>query len=223
MSELLFDFQGNPKIEFIINNNDTVVVVLREWLNHYYAINLHNELKNKLQWISGKITLVNKTVDIPRKLFFLGDDDLKTYKYNKLSFPIESWNQDNDLYREIKGICKKINEDEILNRITKNQLNFNSCSLNYYRDGMDKIDPHSDKEAVGPLNAVVSVSLGDARHIIFRSKEKNIEGIREKIETTLNNSDLLIMFGECQNKWTHGIPREVGRGSRISLTFRIID
>jgi alkylated DNA repair dioxygenase AlkB len=102
-------------------------------------------------------------------------------------------------------------------------LHYDFCLLNYYRDGADKINFHSDKEALGAYNVVVTVSLGESRKIVFKSKKKNDELKYDKVEVKLNNSDLLLMLGTCQEYWTHGIPRDNSKKNpRISLTFRLI-
>lgn len=221
----------NKKVEYIINENCAIAVILRNWLEVDYSKSLHERLVNKLPWIQGQITLFGKTVDIPRKLFFVGGDNVKVYKYSNLSFPIESWNQDKAEYQEIKQMCELIKTDKQIQEITKSlvgsqtqtELQFDSCLLNFYRDGTDKIDPHSDKEALGVLNAVATVSLGDSRKMVFKSKKKDEKGNYVKVETVLNGSDLMLMLGNCQELWTHGIPRCISKSSRISLTFRLIN
>lgn len=124
---------------------------------------------------------------------------------------------------QIKNIHDKINSDSLIQSVTHIPLRFNSCLLNYYRDGSDKIDHHSDREALGELNAVVTISLGSARKLSFKGRTKGADDKYEKIDVILNNGDMLMMLGECQNLWTHGISRDNSvKNSRISLTFRLI-
>jgi alkylated DNA repair dioxygenase AlkB len=216
-------------IEYVINKAGAIVVVVRGWLDPLYSTTLHTSLVSQLKWVSAKMTFFNKSVDIPRQMFFLGDANVKTYKYSRLSFDVESWdNADsnsnyNSIYCHIRNIRDKISNDPLIQHITHKPIKFDSCLLNLYRNGADKIDQHSDKEAMGDLNAVVTVSLGTSRKITFKSKTKDANGKYEKIETMLNNGDMLLMLGECQNLWTHGICRETSvKDSRISLTFRLI-
>lgn len=93
---------------------------------------------------------------------------------------------------------------------------FDTCLLNWYRTGADKIGMHSDHEALGVLNAVVTVSL------TFIHKTKGPNGRYATIKVPLNNTDLVLMAGCCQELWTHGINKEDTDESRISLTYRLI-
>jgi hypothetical protein len=52
---------------------------------------------------------------------------------------------------------------------------FNTCLLNYYRDGKDSVGWHSDDEPIyGPRPLIASVSLGAARDFVLR--RKNVKG-----------------------------------------------
>jgi alkylated DNA repair dioxygenase AlkB len=92
----------------------------------------------------------------------------------------------------------------------------NSVLINYYRDGKDKINYHSDDlSQIGANPVISSLSLGDSRVFKFKNKET-----KEKIEFTLNNGDLFIMMGNTQEFWQHGVLPEDKKGERINLTFR---
>lgn len=92
----------------------------------------------------------------------------------------------------------------------------NSVLMNYYRDGKDKISLHSDDlSQIGKKPVICSISLGDTRTFIFKNKIT-----KEKREILLHDGDLLIMKGETQNDWQHGVLQEPNKGERINLTFR---
>ena len=205
-------------IETIIDGDGAIVVIIRNWL---HTNGLHERLKT-LPWIFGKQNMYGKIIDIPRGMFFLGDDNVKVYKYSRLTFPVQPWNSTNPLYQEIEAIRTKISNDPDLLKILGISLQFNVCLLNLYRTGADKIDPHSDKEALGPLNAVVTVSTGGSRSFVLKSKTKGINGRYPKVERILNDGDLVLMAGTCQELWTHNIPISTNQESRISLTYRLI-
>lgn len=59
--------------------------------------------------------------------------------------------------------------------------------------------------------------------MVFKSKKKDEKGNYIKVETVLNGFDLMLMLGNCQELWTHGISRCMSKSSRISLTFRLIN
>src|SRR5690606_28182354 len=95
---------------------------------------------------------------------------------------------------------------------------FNSCLLNYYRDGNDYIGAHSDeKKHLSKNGMVVGISLGQERTLVMESKLNS----KHKIKFELPNGSLFIMEGDTQDHWKHSIPKQIGRKwERISLTFR---
>lgn len=96
---------------------------------------------------------------------------------------------------------------------------FNSVLLNYYRDGRDSMGMHSDDEPeLGAEPAIASVSFGAARTFILQHKRT-----KQRVKVDLTDGSLLLMAGQLQENWTHGInkiTREVG--ARVNLTFRLI-
>jgi alkylated DNA repair dioxygenase AlkB len=98
---------------------------------------------------------------------------------------------------------------------------FNSVLLNYYRDGHDSMGFHSDNEPeLGRIPVIASLSLGETRTFVLKHKSnKALKPIRLK----LNDGSLLLMSGELQTYWQHGIPKETKPcGARVNLTFRSI-
>lgn len=98
---------------------------------------------------------------------------------------------------------------------------FNSVLLNYYRDERDSIGFHSDDEPeLGPRPAIASLSLGAERIFILKHKKlKHAEPVR----LPLPSGSLLLMRGETQHNWRHGIAKESRPcGARVNLTFRTI-
>jgi len=96
---------------------------------------------------------------------------------------------------------------------------FNSVLLNYYRDERDSMGFHSDDEAeLGPRPAIASVSFGAPRTFILKHKRLPLTR-----KLALGDGCLLLMAGDLQRNWTHGINKERSpRGPRINLTFREI-
>ena len=97
-------------------------------------------------------------------------------------------------------------------------ISFNSALLNYYRDNRDSMGLHSDDEPeLGERPIIASFSLGEERTIIFKHKTRSD---RKPIRLTLANGSLLLMTGETQRYWKHGINKEKHPcGPRINLTF----
>lgn len=96
---------------------------------------------------------------------------------------------------------------------------FNSVLLNYYRNERDGMGMHSDDEAeLGPCPVIASLSFGATRTFVLKHKTH-----KRTVRVDLDDGSLLVMSGETQKHWLHGInkmtkPLHV----RINLTFRNI-
>jgi alkylated DNA repair dioxygenase AlkB len=79
---------------------------------------------------------------------------------------------------------------------------------------------HSDDEKeLGPRPVIASLSLGEARSFLLRHKTRKDLGIK----LPLPAGSLLLMSGELQRHWRHGInSQRQACGARINLTFRRI-
>lgn len=109
-------------------------------------------------------------------------------------------------------------KDKINQLLKENNIHskMNSVLINYYRNGLDKINYHSDDQTqIGSEPVIVSLSLGETRNFIFRNKKT-----KEKIEYILESGDLLIMKGKTQDFWQHAVLPENNKKERINLTFR---
>lgn len=210
---------SEPTFESVINTDGAVAFVIRNWMPGGFCTALRDALTLQAPWIQG----MTFGQPIPRTMFFLGDEGIPVYSYNNRKFNVVSWDvPDTNLYSTIRRLRDYIRDDPTVAGQIGMQLYYDSCLLNNYRDGADSIMMHSDKEALGPKNAVAALSLGATRTFIFKSKTKAANGRYPTIKIPINNGDLMIMAGECQNLWTHGINKEPGAGQRISLTFRTI-
>lgn len=96
---------------------------------------------------------------------------------------------------------------------------FNSVLLNYYRNERDSMGMHSDDEPeLGPQPAIASLSLGAARTFILKHKYN-----KKTVRVELTDGSLLLMAGETQKYWLHGINKMTRTlQARVNLTFRKI-
>ena len=96
---------------------------------------------------------------------------------------------------------------------------FNSVLLNYYRNERDSMGMHSDDEAeLGPAPIIASVSFGATRTFILQHKRS-----QRRLKLELNSGSLLLMSGQTQHHWRHGINKQSRPcGPRVNLTFRYI-
>ena len=96
---------------------------------------------------------------------------------------------------------------------------FNSVLLNYYRSGRDSMGMHSDDEPeLGPRPVIASVSFGETRSFILKHKRS-----KETVKLDLPSGSLLVMSGDTQRNWLHGINKSTRAiHPRVNLTFRIV-
>jgi alkylated DNA repair dioxygenase AlkB len=96
---------------------------------------------------------------------------------------------------------------------------FNAVLCNLYRNGQDAMGMHADAEPeLGPLPVIASLSLGAARRFTIRHRRGAQHG---KLDLALGGGALLVMRGETQRHFRHGIPREPAvQEARLNLTFR---
>lgn len=213
-------------VESLIRHDGAIAVVIRHWLPETAATNLHDTLTTHLPW-EQRLTY---GAPVPRLICAVGNGNLSEYKYNRMALPMNSWDTENEVFAAVRNLRDRIADDSRIIEIVQEELHYDSCLLNHYRNGRDSIDFHSDREALGPLNAVVALSLGATRTFHFKHK---VKGPNEefphyspnqypRIKVPIHNGDLMIMAGRCQELWTHGVPKEECEGSRISATFRLI-
>jgi alkylated DNA repair dioxygenase AlkB len=95
---------------------------------------------------------------------------------------------------------------------------FNSVSVQYYRDGSDSVAWHSDHtEDLIERPYVALVSLGATREMQIRSKRRP----RRAFSVDLEPGSLLVMGGRAQEHWEHHIPKSARAVSvRISIALR---
>lgn len=95
----------------------------------------------------------------------------------------------------------------------------NHCVANYYRDGEDFIDHHSDKDLdLNQQGVIVSVSLGDERVMELRRRANP----RDVTRVTLPHGSMLVLGPKTNKQFTHSILRKKKGCTepRISLTLR---
>jgi alkylated DNA repair dioxygenase AlkB len=119
---------------------------------------------------------------------------------------------DQPMHNLLLPICAKL----------QNTLGFepNSCLINFYEDGRDKMGFHSDEIDNLELDTkIIIISLGAERKLSFRS---TID-YEERRYYWLPHGSLLYMSQNTQKYWSHAIKRANVAAGRISLTLRRID
>jgi alkylated DNA repair dioxygenase AlkB len=157
-------------------------------------------------WRQERILVWGKMHLQPRLVAWYGDRG-SDYTYSGITLTPLPWT---DLLVEIKTRVE-----------TVTAASFNSVLLNYYRDNRDSMGFHSDDEPeLGLRPVIASLSLGEERTLILKHK---LNKLAKPIRLKLASGSLLLMKGETQKYWTHGIAKESRPcGPRINLTFRQI-
>jgi alkylated DNA repair dioxygenase AlkB len=157
-------------------------------------------------WRSDSIVVWGKSHMQPRLIAWFGDSAAR-YSYSSVRLEPLPWTSE---LLALKTIIEAATGGA-----------FNSVLLNYYRDHNDSMGLHSDSEReLGKQPVIASLSLGDARTIIFKHRTKSNLA---PIKIALQSGSLLLMKGHTQSHWKHGIRKESQRcGPRVNLTFRRI-
>lgn len=165
---------------------------------------LYESLCDEVDWQQPSLRLFGKTHKVPRLTAFYGDEGVE-YRYSGLSHRASGW---------------PATLHDIKNRIdTLLQARFNTVLLNRYRDGSDTMGFHADDEtSLGRNPLIASISVGAARRFVVKPRNNKTKIRREML---LEGGSLVVMAGNFQAEWLHGVPAEKNlTGGRINLTFR---
>ncbi len=202
-SESFFDKKiSDRSVEYFLENNTN------NWKNTDWR-SIEKEALNDIEfknidWNHDKIKMYGKEIYLPRFSAWYGDSD-KPYTYSGLTLQPKKWNK-GLLY--IKQAISKVSG-----------VDFNSVLMNWYRDGEDYLNWHTDAEKELGINPTIgSVNFGEDRDFIIRLNDKS-----SKITIPLKHGTFLLMSGELQHFWQHSVPkRKKIKGSRFNLTFSVI-
>jgi len=165
-----------------------------------------NQLIAEVPWRAKNIVVWGRTYPQPRLIAWYGDAGMN-YTYSGIQLTPLPWTP---MLLDIKSRVQAVTRTD-----------FNSVLLNYYRDHRDSMGLHSDDEPeLGEQPILASLSLGEERIFILKHKrDKVLKPVRLK----LASGSLLLMKGDTQRYWKHGIDKEARPcGPRVNLTFRSI-
>ena len=128
-------------------------------------------------------------------------------------------------YGKISHEARDISQNPYLGKLLKYveiaypAIPFNSVMVHKYNSGNQYIPHHSDDEKeIVDDSLIVTISLGASRTFEFKDKEGGVWNKR----ILLNHGDSLVMSKKSQQYFTHGLPKEVNKGMRLSITLRLI-
>lgn len=193
------------------------VTYLKDFIPEDRRAALMDAIRESAPWSQERLMTPAGPVNFPRLVAWHGEPGV-TYRYSGIDHPAAEWT---DPLHEIRDLIWST-------------LGWRPTGvlLNRYRDGNDSIGRHADVETdLVPGAPIFGVSLGATREIVFRSKvprQRDAEPWKnpryEFVKQDLADGSLLIMYGGCQDDWTHEIRKVKDRevGERISLTFRMV-
>jgi len=97
-------------------------------------------------------------------------------------------------------------------------VEFDRIWVNLYRDGLDSVAWHGDRNRLVMTRPMVAtVSLGARRKFLLRRRGES----RTLHRLEPGHGDLVVMGGECQAEWEHTVPKtKQPVGARMSVTIR---
>ena len=166
------------------------------------ALHYLEKLKHEINWQNDLVKMYGKTIECKRQTAWMGEDYFE-YTYSGITKKAEIFTPlILEIKNQIETVCKQ---------------KFNSCLLNYYKDGNEGMSWHSDNEkTMGQEPVIASLSLGAARKFSFKHNES-----KQKIELILENGSLIAMQGQTQMHWKHALLQSSKiKTPRINLSFR---
>jgi alkylated DNA repair dioxygenase AlkB len=206
MSQLIDDlFPAQTALERI-PMEDAEVYYLRQGALAQTAEALMNQLIDEVPWRAQSIVVWGKTFPQPRLTAWYGDNGA-SYTYSGIHLDPLPWT---NTLMDIKNRVERIAGTD-----------FNSVLLNYYRNNRDSMGLHSDDEPeLGRRPIIASLSLGQERIFVLKHKTRRDLQI---VRLRLSSGSLLLMKGDTQHCWKHGIEKETRPcAPRVNLTFRRI-
>ena len=190
--------------EVLIDENGAYALIIRGWISKAEADTILEDVKN-VTVTQYPIVMYGREVMQPRTNWACGDvTDGTSYRYSGGSVPLNPW------IPSLKAVRDRITQES--------KLCPDSCLVNGYRDGNDYIGSHSDKELKDVHSTVFTVSLGASRRFYLERKSDKF-----RVQSDLHHTDLVLMTGQTQKFWKHGIPKErTVTQARYSLTFRVL-
>ena len=199
-----------PGSSFKINRDSLDIEFWSDFLTPSRADALLSTLLAETPWQHGEIVIYGRQVKMPRLTAWYGDPGA-SYVYSGLRNEPQPWT---GALRELRAGVEATAAHT-----------FNSVLLNCYRDGNDSMGWHRDNEPeLGPRPVIASVTLGAARRFRFREVRPAVAVNRKTHEIELTHGSLLVMRGETQSAWEHGLPKVRDLNDlRINLTFRFVE
>eukprot|EP00929_Paragymnodinium_shiwhaense_P114997 TRINITY_DN83573_c0_g1_i1.p1 TRINITY_DN83573_c0_g1~~TRINITY_DN83573_c0_g1_i1.p1 ORF type:complete len:314 (-),score=52.04 TRINITY_DN83573_c0_g1_i1:91-1032(-) len=198
---------------------DAVCVLIENFFDIGECQKYLNVLMNEVDWKRQDVTLehiagANKTVAEPRRTIFMSDPGI-CYWYSGRDNVGAEWHP---TVFEIKTRAERA----LVEECGMPPVVFNSVHLNRYDHPRHSLGMHADNEPDLVRDApIVSISFGCARDFCILRRGNHADSA---LNVSLRDGSFLLMGGEMQQHYLHGIPvgGEKGqKGTRVNLTFRV--
>lgn len=162
-------------------------------------------LFNQIPWENDEAVIFGKLIYTKRKVAWFGEKEFE-YTYSNRTKYAKLWTPE---LLTLKQKCEEASGET-----------YNSCLLNLYHDGSERMAYHSDGEKdLKKHGAIASLTFGAERKFSFKHKVS-----KERIDISLENGSLLVMKGITQEHWLHRLPPTTRvKTPRVNLTFRTIE
>ena len=166
-----------------------------------------SQLVDQTHWRQDDVTVFGKTYAQPRLHAWHGDAGSE-YSYSGLTLTPQPWTP---LLKTLRDAVTDLSG-----------ARYNSVLLNLYRDQRDSMGMHADDEReLGPNPVIASLSFGEVRVLTFKHRKRQD---LKSVKVPLAHGSLLIMQGQTQHYWKHGIAKlSRACGPRLNLTFRLVN
>lgn len=186
---------------YYVRDSEQAAWVMKQYLSPEEAQVLFDHCLNKIPWI--RHVLYSGSCR-ERKQNRMSCSMGAAYSYSGSIHPQSPWDP------LVFNLMQRVNQEF--------GTSFNSCLLNYYKNGNESISAHSDEtKHLSGNHMVLGISLGAQRIMTLRHKNNH-----RQIRVPLNPGSLFCMEGAWfQPLWTHAIDKDPDlTDPRISLTFR---
>ena len=206
-----------PITKIYLSDNSWLVIQPNFWNISPDEFNYLWELSQDLDDVY--IKMFGKLVKVPRKTTLFSNHPEVSYKFSGTivkSLPITPDSIIGKILQYFNDNISNIEPSISINLDKKGQY-FNGVFGNWYKDGKEYINQHSDDEK--DLNSnmgIWSISFGGVRKFVLTDKKTG----KKVKEIDLEDGMLLGMCGDFQKEFKHGIPKQKIAKPRINLTIR---
>lgn len=229
-----------PPIDMINDHLGCQVYYYDKLFTRQDSLQYYDSLLKNCPWADEYVELGGKIVKASRQTCSYGKEGL-IYEYTGKVQVALPWTSD-------LLIIKKRVEDAINEHYKRTKqpgtykpVEFNFALMNYYANGKCVISEHSDDEE-GLIKGcpIASVSFGVARDFVLRKKIDYVNKVdivdkvdvankvevvdaKNRIVKELTPGSLIVMDGNTQKYWKHGVPARKGVDQgRINITLRCV-